>query len=79
MDVENTRKIKIKLENIWIDLIRSIYAPYKFHWDTAHSAPYDDNDVHMEVPSEKATAKLYGDWVHWVVGLPPEGEGVSNI
>ena len=24
-------------------------------------APYDDNDVHMEVPSEKATAKLYGD------------------
>ena len=24
----NVRKIKIKLENIWIDLIRSIYAPY---------------------------------------------------
>ena len=27
--MENVRKIKIKLENIWIDLIRSIYAPYK--------------------------------------------------
>ena len=26
--VENVWKIKIKLENIWIDLIRSIYAPY---------------------------------------------------
>ena len=28
--MENVQKIKIKLENIWIDLIRSIYAPYKF-------------------------------------------------
>ena len=28
--IENTRKIKIKLENIWIDLFRSIYAPYIF-------------------------------------------------
>ena len=27
--MENVRKIKIKLENIWIDLLRSIYAPYK--------------------------------------------------
>ena len=27
--MENVRKIKIKLENIWIDLIRSIYAPYR--------------------------------------------------
>ena len=26
--IENTRKIKIQLENIWIDLMRSIYAPY---------------------------------------------------
>ena len=26
--VENVQKIKIKSENIWIDLIRSIYAPY---------------------------------------------------
>ena len=26
--IENTGKIKIKLENIWIDLFRSIYAPY---------------------------------------------------
>ena len=26
--MENVRKIKMKLENIWIDLIRSIYAPY---------------------------------------------------
>ena len=26
--MENVRKIKVKLENIWIDLIRSIYAPY---------------------------------------------------
>ena len=26
--MENVQKIKIKLENIWIDLIRSIYAPY---------------------------------------------------
>ena len=26
--MENTQKIKIKLENIWIDLIRSIYVPY---------------------------------------------------
>ena len=25
---ENVQKIKIKLENIWIDLIKSIYAPY---------------------------------------------------
>ena len=27
--MENVQKIKIKLENIWIDLIRSIYAPYR--------------------------------------------------
>ena len=27
--MENVRKIKIKLENIWIDLIRGIYALYK--------------------------------------------------
>ena len=26
--MENVRKIRIELENIWIDLIRSIYAPY---------------------------------------------------
>ena len=26
--MENVQNIKIKLENIWIDLIRSIYAPY---------------------------------------------------
>ena len=26
--MENVYKIKIKLENIWIDLIRGIYAPY---------------------------------------------------
>ena len=30
--MENVRKIKIKLENIWIDLIRSIYAPYNVLW-----------------------------------------------
>ena len=28
--MENIQKIKIKLENIWIDLIRSIYAPYRW-------------------------------------------------
>ena len=27
--MENVQKIKIKLENIWIDLIRGIYAPYR--------------------------------------------------
>ena len=27
--MENVHKIKIKLENIWIDLIMGIYAPYK--------------------------------------------------
>ena len=26
--MEKVHKIKIKLENIWIDLIRGIYAPY---------------------------------------------------
>ena len=31
--MENVRKIKIKLENIWIDLIRSIYTPYSPHTD----------------------------------------------
>ena len=29
--MENVQKIKIKLENIWIDLIRSIYAPYRMY------------------------------------------------
>ena len=29
--MENVRKIKIKLENIWVDLMRSIYAPYMQH------------------------------------------------
>ena len=28
--MKNVWKIKIKLENIWIDLIRSIYAPYRY-------------------------------------------------
>ena len=27
--MKNVRKIKIRLENIWIDLIRSIYAPHR--------------------------------------------------
>ena len=27
--MENVHKIKIKLENIWIDLIMGIYAPYR--------------------------------------------------
>ena len=27
--MENVQKIKIKLENTWIDFMRSIYAPYK--------------------------------------------------
>ena len=27
--MENVQRVKIELENIWIDLIRSIYAPYK--------------------------------------------------
>ena len=30
--MENVQKIKIKLENIWIDLIRSIYAPYIIYY-----------------------------------------------
>ena len=30
--MENVQKIKIKLENIWIDLIKSIYAPYIKSW-----------------------------------------------
>ena len=30
--IENIQKIKIKLENIWIDLIRSIYALYTKLW-----------------------------------------------
>ena len=30
--MENVHKIKIKLENIWIDLIRGIYAPYTKDW-----------------------------------------------
>ena len=39
--MENIRKIKIKLENIWIDLIRSIYAPYiaPILWHGCHQAP----------------------------------------
>ena len=32
--MENVQKIKIKMENIWIDLIRSIYAPYKSFRET---------------------------------------------
>ena len=28
--MENVYKIKIKLENIWIDLIMGIYVPYKY-------------------------------------------------
>ena len=32
--MENVPKIKIKLENIWIDLIRSIYAPYNYEYNT---------------------------------------------
>ena len=30
--MENVHKIKIKLENIWIDLILGIYAPYTFFY-----------------------------------------------
>ena len=36
--MENVQKVKIKLENIWIDLIRSIYAPYM-----------DDCNIHLVV------------------------------
>ena len=31
---ENSQKIEIKLEYIWIDLIRSIYAPYMYSFFT---------------------------------------------
>ena len=29
--MENVHKIKIKLENIWIDLMMGIYTPYTLH------------------------------------------------
>ena len=35
--MENVRKIKIKLENIRIDLIRSIYAPYNSNTLSHHA------------------------------------------
>ena len=31
--MKNVYKIKIKLENIWIDLIKGIYAPYRLLLD----------------------------------------------
>ena len=34
--MENVQKIKIKSENIWIDLIRSIYAPYNDKKDSVN-------------------------------------------
>ena len=34
--MENVHKIKIKSENIWIDLIRGIYAPYTCGYDHPH-------------------------------------------
>ena len=35
--MKNVRKIKIKMENIWIDLIRSIYAPYRGNSNISHN------------------------------------------
>ena len=40
--MENVRKIKIKLENIWIDLIRSIYAPYIYKQSVGASKKESD-------------------------------------
>ena len=48
--MENVQKIKIKLENIWIDLIRSIYAPYRYFYqmlDIFSSLPFYTENVHL--------------------------------
>ena len=52
--MENVYKIKIKLENIWIDLIRGIYAPYTFTiWThciaTAWELPGDSHIVILTI------------------------------
>ena len=49
--MENVQKIRIKLGNIWIDLIRSIYAPYR---------PYIKN-IDILFPPKKDT-KVYYDF-----------------
>ena len=43
--MENVYKIKLKLENIWIDLIRGIYAPYNFWWKLVHERVSVAEDV----------------------------------
>ena len=46
--MENVQKIKIKLENIWIDLIRGIYAPYNIlSQDSTKIYPHP-NSLHFE-------------------------------
>ena len=37
--MENVRKIKIKLENIWIDLIKSIYI-FKVRYMISYTLPH---------------------------------------
>ena len=46
--MENVRKIKIKLEDIWIDLMRSIYAPYNIL-----SRYYEYNTIEDEYPNSE--------------------------
>ena len=50
--MENVRKIKIKLENIWIDLIRSIYAPYRNPMSELKHATESMVDFHLANPDK---------------------------
>ena len=71
--IENTRKIKIKMENIWVDLIRSIYAPYsvKDH-DTTNNSPSEGGGLEAGAQESHSTSDIeLEDDV-----LPPDkGEG----
>ena len=55
--MENVHKIKIKLENIWIDLIMGIYAPYS---EENHSEnTYVNVDIRLDPDGELLLTDCY--------------------
>ena len=59
--MENVYKIKIKLENIWIDLIRGIYAPYRVpnKW---FGISIDKESSFAETRAQKLMSKFIGPY-----------------
>ena len=71
--MDNVRKIKIKIKNIWIDLIRSIYAPYIMHINGVDNKVADCLSRYYENDTSDDN-HLENTYVNPDIRLDPDGE-----